>query len=489
MRLEIRSGPRSGSTVELLRRPFVIGRDESCDFVVRDESASRRHAVIEAASDGGALLRDLGSTNGTHMDGARIDAPVPLRAGVTFRIGNTDFAVLEDATVPPPPPPPGPPPGPPPTLAAPPASPPPDSPAPAAPAAPAGPGRSTIQRLMLERAVRRSTVLSAVAVILAVILGVTLLTSRGSRGRKTKSVEQVVKEITPSTTLIMAKSDNGLAEGTGWALDAGQGQIATNYHVIGGGTELSVGVQGDERQARIVGAAPCEDLAVLKIDDTARLKTIRLGSQSNLHQGQTVVAIGYPVNAARTENLIATQGVVSVVRTSVPASGDTPDYPNMIQTDTAINPGNSGGPLANLQSELVGVNTRGFPTAGGRPIENSNYAIGVDRVKEVTGDLRKGRSWAFNGMGFEFLTPDEQSNVGLSSANGLVVAHAFPGTPAADAGFGARAALITAIDGKPVDGLGAYCDAVADARKGDEATFTVEWAGEPDTTDVRVPFA
>jgi S1-C subfamily serine protease len=488
VRLEVRSGPRAGSTIEVVRRPFVIGRDDSCDFVMRDQSASRRHAALETTSDGGVVLRDLGSTNGTFVGTERIQGPVPLSAGTTFRIGDTNFgvamepALAQTVTQIPGPPPPGaapppPPPGPPPPGAAP-AGPPKDA-----------PGRSTIQRLMLERAVRRSTILSAVAVVVAVILGVTLLVSRGSGAGGEKSVEAVVKDVTPSTTLIVSAGESGGGKGTGWALDAGNGLIVTNYHVAGSGTELSVGVQADEREARLEGAAPCEDLAVLKVKDASRLKTLPLGSQANVRQGQTVVAVGYPVNAAKTDNLIATRGVVSVVRTSVPAAGDTPNYPNMIQTDTAINPGNSGGPLVNLHSQLVGVNTRGFSTAGGRIIQGSNYAIGVDRVKEVTADLRQGRSWAWNGMAFDFPTPQGQVDLGLADAPGLVVARAFPGSPAAEAGFGERPALITAIDGKAVDGLGAYCDAVADARRGDEATFTVEWANEPDTTDVKVAFA
>ena len=89
MRLEVRSGPRAGSTIEVVRRPFVIGRDDSCDFVMRDQSASRRHAALETTSDGGVVLRDLGSTNGTFVGTVRITQPTTITMGTQVRIGKT----------------------------------------------------------------------------------------------------------------------------------------------------------------------------------------------------------------------------------------------------------------------------------------------------------------------------------------------------------------------------------------------------------------
>ena len=172
-------------------------------------------------------------------------------------------------------------------------------------------------------------------------------------------------------------------------LDAQNGLIVTNGHVTNEASEFTVriGDQTEERPATVVGVAPCEDLAVLKVQNTQGLKTLPLGSQANVQQGDQVIALGYPASLLADSALTTTQGVVSIVKTSV-TLGDGSTYANAIQTDAAINPGNSGGPLVNLDGELVGVNTFKTVASG---IEGQFYAIGVDRVKLIAPELRAGQ--------------------------------------------------------------------------------------------------
>src|SRR5207248_8327799 len=137
-----------------------------------------------------------------------------------------------------------------------------------------------------------------------------------------------------------------------------------------------VGSVDNEQAATVVGVAPCDDLAVLKITDTSGMKTMQLGSQKGLSEGDNVVALGYPANASLNDNLTSTAGVVSVVRSSFRfPTPDSPQYPNMIQTDAALSPGNSGGPLIDDHKKLVGMNTAILVGIGGEPVQGQGYAI------------------------------------------------------------------------------------------------------------------
>jgi S1-C subfamily serine protease len=141
---------------------------------------------------------------------------------------------------------------------------------------------------------------------------------------------------------------------------------------------------------------------------------------------------------------------------------DVPFYPNVIQTDAAINPGNSGGPLLNDEAELVGVNSAGI---GDR--QNENYAIGVDRVKEITATLREGRSLAWTGMNFEYVALEE------GEPPLVAVSSAVPGTAADFEGFGEleELTILTSVNGEQVNSLQSYCAAVSNGTQGDTATF------------------
>jgi S1-C subfamily serine protease len=488
MRLEIREGPGAGTTIEVGEGRFVIGREETCDLVLADDpEASRQHAYLIALPDGRCEIGDLGSRNGTFVDGERLVEPRALSGGEEVRIGQTVLVAQAPEPAEPPPAPAVPPPPPPP------AEPPPAEPEPAA----AGPGRdqsrvraaaSSIRRRMpggsrddsvdrrVQSAVRRAlseqrtemrrlTLLAGGAVVIAVVAVILIVSGAFSGGEKATSDADIISAVTPSTVQVIAdRGGQPFATGTGWVYDLGQGLIVTNAHVIGAGSTVDVlfgeGESAGTQPATVVGDSPCFDLAVLKVDDTTGMKGLPVGAQSDLQQGDRVIVLGYPGNFSTTPELQSTVGNVSVVSESAdigPATGD-PDlqtYPNVIQTDAAINHGNSGGPMVDTDEQLVGVNTLSDPET-----QQQGYAIGADLVKEKLPQLAQGNSIGW--FGFDF----------LGAGNGLRVTTAIDGTSAAKAGFGSEPALVTSIDGHDVGTRDDYCKAVQDAQSGDTATVS-----------------
>jgi S1-C subfamily serine protease len=500
MWLTFTSGGDEGQSAQALGERFVIGRDDECDLVINDERVSRHHAYLKVHDDGRAELHDMGSANGTYVNGHRITGPVMLSGGEQLQLGNTTLSTAlrepsEGATTI----------GITPVDLTEPAGP--ASAASATPPPPAGgggvepptPTPSTIERIKLRRSVRGAVALAGLAVAAAVIVVVLVATGvfGGGGGSDEPDIPEIVAQVTPSTVLVNSEVDGEpVGNGTGWVYDADEGLIVTNAHVVNGGETYSVVLGESVRDADVVGVATCDDLAVLRVGETDGMVTLPLaGSQDDLKQGQTVVALGFPASASLAGNLTATEGIVSVVRTSFDLSPlDVPRYSNVIQTDAAINPGNSGGPLVNAQGELVGVNSAGITLLGGRTIQGQGYAVGVDRVKEVVPVLAAGTSWGWNGMGFIHI-PDPQaeaenlSGAGLPLEPGLAILNVAEGTPAADAGFGQGPVLVTAVNGSPMDGsLPAYCEALGDPETATDANFTVYQSGglQPQEVTVRM---
>jgi S1-C subfamily serine protease len=389
MRLEITSGPDAGRTVDL-RDQLTLGREGSVNVVLRDPKSSRQHAKLTMRPDGLVALRDLGSSNGTFVNGQQVQEAT-LRGGEEVRIGDTTMRVVADA--PPPPP----------------------------PVAGPGPSPSTIQRLVIQRGIRRVTVLGIVVLVLLVGVIVALVTGvfTGDDGDEGLTPAQVVDKVRPATVLVINNKGFGTGgRGSGWVWDASRGLIVTNAHVTAGaldedaytvstGDKLTIEIAeevrvGGEnaREAKLRGQAFCEDIAVLEVDDRAGLETLpRFPDQDDLKIPEQVVAVGYPSTKNLTEgqaqqeaDLTGNTGVVSTVKTTfqaIPGEGagdpEVGPYRNVILTDTVINQGNSGGPLVNMDAQLVGMNS-----AIRTDVQGQNYAVGVDRINEVVPRLIEG---------------------------------------------------------------------------------------------------
>jgi S1-C subfamily serine protease len=468
MWLTIKTGESRGKTVRVDGGRFVLGRDDECDLTIPDTKVSRRHACVERLADGSAVLRDLGSSNGTYVNGKRVES-APLDGTTQIQLGSTVLVATSK------------------------------DPTPARAATVLGSATlgsvilqtpSAIQRAVLQRSVRRATAVGGAALLVATTVAVLFASGVLPPGSDAAAaVERVVRAAAPSTVAVQALRQGVPVEsGTGWVLDGRAGLIVTNAHVIGGGTSFQVGLNGGFRQATIVGVAPCEDLAVLRIPSSPGLQPLPLGDQASLQLGETVVAVGYPANASGQASLTSTTGVVSVVRSAYrePAL-DVPRYPDVVQTDAAINPGNSGGPLLDLNGMLVGVTSAGRTLSpDGRIIQGQNYAIGVDRVKEIASVLRGGRSIGWTGASFQYATASELRRRGLP--DGLPLGASVPGTPAAKAGLG-DGAILLAVNGMKVASLAGYCDAVAGLENGQQLTLSVLEPGATAPKTLAVPLA
>ncbi|MGQ9598152.1 MAG: trypsin-like peptidase domain-containing protein [Anaerolineae bacterium] len=257
-------------------------------------------------------------------------------------------------------------------------------------------------------------------------------------------------------------------EGTGSGIVYDQeGHIITNYHVIEGAEELFVTLPNEATvEAKVVGADPSNDLAVLKVEaDPTLLHPIPLGESKNLRVGQFVVAIGNPFGFERT----LTVGVISALGRVI-QSPDDRFIGEIIQTDAAINPGNSGGPLLDLSGRVIGVNTAIFsPSQASAGI---GFAVPVDTVQRVVPELIARGYYPHPWLGINLawsLTPErkqllEQVGMEVPVEHGLLIIEVAPDGPAARAGLrggqqrvriGNRVLpiggdILTAIDGQPI---------------------------------------
>jgi serine/threonine protein kinase/S1-C subfamily serine protease len=462
------SGDDKGRVVQVAGDDFLIGRDDTANLQILDTRASRRHASLKVLPGGNAELRDLDSSNGTLLNGAPVKSAV-LSGNEKIRIGDTEMSFfpvdpiraktmvgLTDK--------------------------------PRLSAVIARRGQSAIQRLRIEKKLRNLTIVAGAALLGLVVLGVLLITGVVGGGGGA-NVAAVVDADGPATVFVKTNQNE---TGSGWVLDAAQGLVVTNGHVVNGGQSYQVGVNGKLRQATLVGNAPCDDLAVLKVTPVDGLATMPLDSQSNVHEGDDVVALGYPQSASEDAKLTATAGVVSVAKTQynepVP---DIPLYSNVIQIDAALNPGNSGGPLIKSSSKkLIGVNSAvRTENQQGRAIQGQNYAIGVDRVRQLVNYLRTGKSIGWVGFNLNYPTTEELGSLppGVRTSSGVA------GTPAANAVNG-KTLLIVGLNGKRIaNSLSSYCAAAGSLQSGQQATFTVmdvtdpSHPGKPHALRLRVP--
>lgn len=302
-------------------------------------------------------------------------------------------------------------------------------------------------------------VVAAVAVVVVVLVGRDRLDAGAIAARAEGAVVPIRSEI----------DGRLLGTGTGWVLDADAGLIVTNHHVVGAGTTFAVG--DDRRPATLVGTAPCDDLAVLRVDRTDDLVELPIGRQSELDDGEEVVALGYPGARSDTAAPAATSGSVSAPRASFePDAVDLPRYPNVVVARIPIGPGGSGGPLLDREGEVVGMTSAGSLVTRGR-----TYAIGADRLLEILPDLSAGESAGWQGFAFAFPgSPDEVTALGSDPVlfgRAVFALGAVAGSPAADAAFADRfdgPIPIVEVDGTPMDGtLQTLCGAIGERRRGD----------------------
>ncbi|MFN3479359.1 MAG: S1C family serine protease, partial [Thermodesulfovibrionales bacterium] len=218
--------------------------------------------------------------------------------------------------------------------------------------------------------------------------------------------------------------------GSGSVLDK-KGHILTNYHVVENARKLEVTLfDGSKWEAKLIGADPNNDLAVIKIKaPEEKLKPIPLGDSSTLKVGQKAIAIGNPFGLERT----LTVGIISSIgRTLRAVNGRL--MRGIIQTDAAVNPGNSGGPLLDSSGKMIGITTAIFSPVGANI--GIGFAIPVNTAKKIVPQLidkgRVSRPWL--GITGQDINADMANLLKLPSA-GILVAKVEKGSPADKAGI------------------------------------------------------
>jgi putative serine protease PepD len=256
--------------------------------------------------------------------------------------------------------------------------------------------------------------------------------------------------------------------GSGFVLDD-RGDIVTNDHVVAGGSSIRIGFGGDTTYpAKLVGADPATDIAVLRVSAPASLlHPLAFGNSARVEPGDPVYAIGNPFGLDRT----ITAGIVSAVGRDIQAP-DGMTIPHAIQTDTAINHGSSGGPLLDASGHVVGVTSQ---IQGGSVDGNVGvgFAVPGETARSIARQLIEHGS-----------APHAWLGVGVrDGAHGVTVAKVSAGSPAAKAGLG-TGDVITAVDGATVHASDELSAALAGHKPGDRITLTVRHAGAERTVAV-----
>ncbi len=271
--------------------------------------------------------------------------------------------------------------------------------------------------------------------------------------------------------------------GSGFVWDA-DGHVITNNHVVSGAAEAKVRLNdGRDYSARLVGASPAHDIAVLRIRVPERQPTaLPIGTSADLKVGQKVFAIGNPFGL----DWSLTTGVVSALDRSLPAEDERTVIEHLIQTDAAINPGNSGGPLLDSSGRLIGINTAIFSPSGA--YAGVGFAVPVDTVNRVVPQLIAKGKYTRPVLG---ISTDEQLNQLIAKqlgVKGVAVLKVEPGSPAEAAGLraarsGADGSLvpgdvITALDGKAVDSVARLVNRLDEHKVGDTIRLSVQREGK-----------
>jgi serine protease Do len=253
--------------------------------------------------------------------------------------------------------------------------------------------------------------------------------------------------------------------GSGFIVDP-KGYIITNYHVIEKADKIYVKLSTDPdnedmgRPAHVIGFDQATDLAVIKIDTSTPLPTVKLGNSDNAEVGDWVCAIGSPFALTQT----VTAGIISAKnRTIDPTAAG--QFQHFIQTDAAINPGNSGGPLLDMNGDVIGVNTAIFTESGG--YQGLGFAMPSNTVVAVYNDLIGPSHKVTRGsIGIEF-RPNLSSAVNriYGFKNGVLVQEVQPGGPADKAGI-KPGDIITTIDGRTVKDGDELVNDIASRRPG-----------------------
>lgn len=273
----------------------------------------------------------------------------------------------------------------------------------------------------------------------------------------------------PFTRLVPSRG-----QGSGLIVDARNGYVLTNNHVVGdvipNDGKIRVSLSNKQTfEAKVVGADPTYDIAVLKIQG-GNLPAVRLSPDRELEIGEWVIAIGNPYGFRNT----ATIGVLSAMDRSLAADQGGQQLEGLLQTDAAINPGNSGGPLCDIDGNVIGINTAIIGGANGLGFAISAKSIqpAVDEIIKF-GKVRHG----WTGANFYDITDRLANRLGLKNTDGALVVEIYRGSPAEIAGAKPGDVVLEA-DGRKVGSVAGLQSVLRDKRAGDTIRLQVSRQGK-----------
>jgi putative serine protease PepD len=273
----------------------------------------------------------------------------------------------------------------------------------------------------------------------------------------------------------------GAGAGSGFVI-TDNGYIITNDHVVQGADTYIVRFYNNvDMQAKLIGADPDSDLAVLKVDKLPQgVKPLPLGDSKTVRVGDSVVAIGNPFALGTSMSY----GIVSAIGRTIPSITPQFNIPEAIQTDAAINPGNSGGPLINMKGEIIGINAQIQTSDNGSGGQGGNIGIGfaipVNILKLVYPSLIQSGTYTWPYLGVASTDGSIASQLDpnqLQAPQGAFITDVVPSGPAAQGGLQPND-VVTAIDGQKVTSFEDLLGYIAYHKPGDTVTLTVTRGGQ-----------
>ncbi len=272
------------------------------------------------------------------------------------------------------------------------------------------------------------------------------------------------------------KQEQAQSLGSGFIISP-DGYILTNNHVVADADEILVRLSDrSDHTAKLIGADPRTDVALLKID-AKDLPTLKLGNSDQLKVGEWVLAIGSPFGFDHS----VTAGIVSAKGRSLPNES----YVPFIQTDVAINPGNSGGPLFNLKGEVVGINSQIFTRSGG--FMGLSFAIPIDVAMNVANQLKTegkvSRGWL--GVVIQEVDKDLAESFGLDRPAGALVAQTLDDGPAAKSGIKVGDVILS-VNGQKIEESADLPHLIGNLKPGAKADMEIIRDGKRQNLSVTV---
>jgi Do/DeqQ family serine protease len=270
------------------------------------------------------------------------------------------------------------------------------------------------------------------------------------------------------------------ASGSGVLISA-DGYIVTNNHVVDQADELTVTLNDKkDYKAKVIGRDPSTDLAVIKID-ASNLPYLTFANSDDVHLGQWVLAIGYPLNLETT----VTSGIVSAKSRSIGINSRNSSAPveSFIQTDAAVNPGNSGGALVNTDGDVIGINSAIASPTGS--YAGYAYAIPSNLVKKVVNDIVKYGSTkrAYLGImyGNDQMSEEDRQKNNIKEGDGVYVMDVAKGSAAEEAGV-QKGDFITKVNGATINSGTEMVEKIASLHPGDKIDITYTHNGSEKTS-------